>query len=171
MDDTGNQTRPMTHEKRMLRFPDVLERTGLSKATIYRLLKANKFPAPMRLSPRSVGWPVQLIEDWLETRDRTTGYTEKSQIKDGGLQIADRRPAAPPPSVPGRLPTTTTKTNRRFYGRGASSEIDRKELAELEKKIARLVAILENGGYMQAIVDRLNQLQAQRDQLRKRLAP
>ena len=50
------------------RLPAVCEVTGLSKATIYRLLARGEFPARVKLSPRCVGWRVAEIDAWLEAR-------------------------------------------------------------------------------------------------------
>ena len=54
---------------RVLRLPAVMERTGLSKASIYRLIKADDFPAGIRLTSRAVGWPAQGIDEWIASRD------------------------------------------------------------------------------------------------------
>ena len=53
---------------RILRLPEVLEMTGLSKATVYRLMGAGTFPAPRQLGPRAVGWPEGLIAEWISAR-------------------------------------------------------------------------------------------------------
>lgn len=47
----------MTPEK-ILRLPAVMEITGLARATIYKLMAANRFPAAVPLAPgcRAVGW-------------------------------------------------------------------------------------------------------------------
>ena len=50
------------------RLPAVLEITGLSKATIYRLINSGDFPPKVQLSPRCVGWRVADIEAWLAAR-------------------------------------------------------------------------------------------------------
>ena len=45
---------------RILRIPEVVEITGLSRTTIWRRVKSEDFPAPVRLgsmATRSVGWP------------------------------------------------------------------------------------------------------------------
>ena len=47
---------------------DVLTRTSLSQPTLYRQIKAGRFPKPVRISPRRVAWPVEAIEAWLEAR-------------------------------------------------------------------------------------------------------
>ena len=59
-----NQIAPL----RLLRFPEVLERTRLSKATIYRRLQAGKFPRPIRLGDRVVAWHADKIEQWVADR-------------------------------------------------------------------------------------------------------
>ena len=56
-------------DRRVLRLPAVMERTGLSKASIYRLIKADDFPAAVRLTSRAVGWPAQRIDEWIASRD------------------------------------------------------------------------------------------------------
>ena len=55
------------------RLPAVLEVTGLSKATIYRLLEREEFPLRVRLSPRRVGWRVADVDAWLEARVAASG--------------------------------------------------------------------------------------------------
>ena len=52
--------------EQILRLPETQARTKLSRSTIYRLAKAGKFPAPVALGPRAVGWRLSQIEDWLE---------------------------------------------------------------------------------------------------------
>ena len=41
---------------RMLRLPDVLRRMGVSRPTIYRMIKKGEFPKPARFGGSSV-WP------------------------------------------------------------------------------------------------------------------
>ena len=55
---------------RMLRPPEVMERTGLSRTTIWRKVKDGSFPQPLVLGKNSIGWPAQIITDWLESRER-----------------------------------------------------------------------------------------------------
>lgn len=49
----------------ILRLPAVKARTGLSRSTIYALIKARKFPAQSKLGARAVGWDSALIERWV----------------------------------------------------------------------------------------------------------
>ena len=51
----------------LLRLPAVIDRTGLSKPTIYRMLKAGTFPRPRRINGKTIAWPDSEIEKWIET--------------------------------------------------------------------------------------------------------
>ena len=42
--------------------------TGLSRRTIYREINAGRFPRPVQLSARRVGWRDTELQVWLETR-------------------------------------------------------------------------------------------------------
>jgi prophage regulatory protein len=49
----------------MLRLSSVLERTGLSRSTLYRKIEQGTFPNQVRISERCVGWREHDIEQWL----------------------------------------------------------------------------------------------------------
>jgi prophage regulatory protein len=51
-----------------LRFPEVKARTGLSRTTIHRMVKAGDFPAPKSLGVRAVGWKVSAVKNWCASR-------------------------------------------------------------------------------------------------------
>lgn len=53
---------------RLLRIREVLRLCGLSRATLYREIKLHTFPAPVKLSARSVGWLQEDVAQWLEAR-------------------------------------------------------------------------------------------------------
>lgn len=52
----------------IIRRPQVQARTGLSRSTIYELVSAGRFPAPIRLSDRRVGWLESDVADWIASR-------------------------------------------------------------------------------------------------------
>ena len=62
------------------------------------------------------------------------------------------------------------ETNRLNRERRASGESDRRELAEVRKKTAAMIAVIEDGGYVKGMVDRLRELEAREDALTERLA-
>ena len=62
------------------------------------------------------------------------------------------------------------KTNRINRERRASGTSDRKEFAGVEKKIASMITVIEDGGYVRGMVDRLRELEARQDELNERLS-
>lgn len=53
---------------KVLRIDEVVERTGLSRTSIWRLEKAGQFPARRQLGPGSVGWLEKEVERWANSR-------------------------------------------------------------------------------------------------------
>ena len=62
------------------------------------------------------------------------------------------------------------ETNRLNRERRASGATDRAELAEIEKRIASMIAAIEEGGYVRGMSDRLRELEARQDEIAERLA-
>ena len=56
----------------MLRPPEVMERTGLSRTTLWRRVRAGTFPASTELGEMSIGWPASVIDAWLADRPQRT---------------------------------------------------------------------------------------------------
>lgn len=48
----------------LLRLPEVCQRLGLSRATIYKWISEGRFPAPVQVSQRSVRWRAEEINQW-----------------------------------------------------------------------------------------------------------
>ena len=62
---------------RFLRLPEVLARTGLSRSTIYVRLDQGRFPRPVSLGGRAVGWIEAEVDDWIRERiDESRGGAE-----------------------------------------------------------------------------------------------
>jgi predicted DNA-binding transcriptional regulator AlpA len=61
---------------RLMRLPEVLRATGLSRSTIWRLERSGAFPKRRTLSPSTVGWLEQEILHWISTR--TSGGDQPS---------------------------------------------------------------------------------------------
>lgn len=53
---------------KILRLPEVVIVTGLSRPTIYRLMLAGRFPNRRLLGIKCVGWVAEEIQSWLEGR-------------------------------------------------------------------------------------------------------
>lgn len=61
----------MEHDTtRIARFTEVSHISGLARTSIYRLIKDGKFPAPIKIGERAVGWRLDEITSWLESRTR-----------------------------------------------------------------------------------------------------
>ena len=59
------RTNPPT---RFLRLPEVQARTGLSRSTIYVRLDQGRFPRPVSLGSRAVGWIESELDEWIRER-------------------------------------------------------------------------------------------------------
>ena len=51
---------------RVLRLRDVRARTGQATSTIYAAMASGKFPRPIPLGDRAVGWLEAEINSWIE---------------------------------------------------------------------------------------------------------
>lgn len=51
---------------KFLRLPEVKDRTGLSRSTLYLRISQGRFPAPVSLGGRAVGWIESEINDWTD---------------------------------------------------------------------------------------------------------
>jgi len=52
----------------ILDYKRVMAITGISRASIYRLVAQGQFPAPAKIGFRKVGWRTSQINNWLEQR-------------------------------------------------------------------------------------------------------
>ena len=52
----------------IFRLPAVKMRTGLSRSSIYLWIAQGKFPAPVSLGARAVGWVESEVDEWLGHR-------------------------------------------------------------------------------------------------------
>ena len=61
-------TKPTAATSRLIRRPEVCGLTGLPKSTLYDYLASGAFPAPVRLSARSVAWRQSEVQAWIDSR-------------------------------------------------------------------------------------------------------
>jgi len=64
---------------RLLRRPEVEARTGLSRSTLYRLMRTGEFPEPLKIGPRAVRWVAGEVDTWIAACPRATGDSEAAQ--------------------------------------------------------------------------------------------
>ncbi len=64
-----------TTNQSLIRLPEVLKRTGFSKAWIYRLISEGRFPAPVKIGVRAVAFVESEVDEWIQS------VIETSRIK------------------------------------------------------------------------------------------
>ncbi|MES2180826.1 MAG: AlpA family phage regulatory protein [Pseudomonadota bacterium] len=52
----------------IIRINELIDKTKMSRTTIWRLYKFSDFPKPIQLSQRSVGFDLDLVDIWLSNR-------------------------------------------------------------------------------------------------------
>ena len=52
----------------IIRLPEVCKSTALARSTIYKLVSEGTFPEPIKLTPRSSGWLVSEVNEWISNR-------------------------------------------------------------------------------------------------------
>lgn len=50
---------------KLMRVREVMAAVGLSRASIYKLLAAGRFPAPVRVGIKAVRWRQSHVEGWI----------------------------------------------------------------------------------------------------------
>lgn len=58
----------ITDEVSFLRLPEVKAITGLSKSSLYGLIRDKNFPPPVHLGPRAVAWVRSEVRQWAAQR-------------------------------------------------------------------------------------------------------
>jgi prophage regulatory protein len=58
---------------RLLRVPEAAKLAGISRATIYRLERAGRFPRRVQISENAVGWHEHEVRAWKAVRSRRGG--------------------------------------------------------------------------------------------------
>lgn len=68
--------------QRILRLPAVIEYTGLSRSSIYRLIDKGAFPAPILIGEKATAWLEDDLKAWLESRPKLDKsiYKEAKQL-------------------------------------------------------------------------------------------
>jgi len=56
---------PSAVDPRLLKLPQVCQRVGLSRTTIYQLVAAGTFPKPIKIRSTSL-WATRLVDAWVE---------------------------------------------------------------------------------------------------------
>jgi prophage regulatory protein len=62
----------------LLRLPEVIRRTGLSRSMIYLLQAESKFPRSIAISERAVGWLEADVDGFIEARVTESRRTHRT---------------------------------------------------------------------------------------------
>jgi prophage regulatory protein len=54
---------------RIVRMRELVSMLSMSRSSIYRLISLNEFPAQLKLSTRTVGWRLSVIEKWIAAKE------------------------------------------------------------------------------------------------------
>ena len=65
-------------QSQIIRLKHVKAMTGLSRTTIYRFMSINEFPKQIKLGPKSSGWLIDEVDEWIK---RQIQIRDNRQIK------------------------------------------------------------------------------------------
>ena len=60
--------------KKVIRRREVEERIGLACSTIYAMMADDRFPRPVKIGRRAVGWIEEDINNWLSSKANSSDY-------------------------------------------------------------------------------------------------
>jgi prophage regulatory protein len=55
----------------ILRLPQLLGWLNMSRSWLYSEIASGRFPAPLKLGARAIGWRHSDVQAWLDSRSRT----------------------------------------------------------------------------------------------------
>lgn len=61
---------------RFIRLPEVMNRTGLKRSSIYSYMEEGRFPYSSKLGERSVAWVESEVQEWIEQRIRYKAWSD-----------------------------------------------------------------------------------------------
>lgn len=80
MSKNKNKTTNKCDGIKFLRLLEVIEKTGLSKSTIYDKIKENKFPKQIKLTEGAVAWLEEDVVTWMLERIAESNIREAQLI-------------------------------------------------------------------------------------------
>ena len=84
---------------RFIRPREVVAMLGVSRATLWRMVRAGTFPPPVRISERNRGFLLEVVEEWMKARTADTAIGSKAtpaggSSRSGGAAAFMRAPAS-----------------------------------------------------------------------------
>jgi prophage regulatory protein len=59
---------PSQSQITLYRCKFVLEKTGLKRSSLYKLISLGAFPKPIKITAKAVAWPSNEVEAWIQNR-------------------------------------------------------------------------------------------------------
>lgn len=75
--------RPMSNTEKIIRLKTVLDRTGLSRSTMYRKIAEGTFPPQVKISVHGAGWHESAVNGWIAD---PAGYGRINRTTGAGAQ-------------------------------------------------------------------------------------
>lgn len=60
---------------RILRSREVCERLSISRSTLYLMMKRGRFPRPLHISTRAVGWLESAVQQYMTSLTSKTSHS------------------------------------------------------------------------------------------------
>ncbi|EHH1035578.1 AlpA family phage regulatory protein [Vibrio parahaemolyticus] len=81
---------------RLIRLKEVLNKVGVSKATLYRLIAAGEFPASVVIANRAVAWEESLVDEFLMKRVSQSNFKrEQEEMKKSPYYVTPEKRVTP----------------------------------------------------------------------------
>jgi len=58
----------MDRSTKFLRLPSVIDKVGLSRSQIYKLIQRGDFPKPVKIGPKISVWIEEKLEMWMDAQ-------------------------------------------------------------------------------------------------------
>ena len=58
----------MDRSTKFLRLPSVIDKVGLSRSQIYKLIQQGDFPEPVKIGPKISVWIEEKLEMWMDAQ-------------------------------------------------------------------------------------------------------
>lgn len=78
---------------RIFRRQHIEELTGLSRSSIYAYISEGRFPKPVKLGKRAVGWREDEVLDWIASRERASRNSEIHDPSSNGSSATSQPPS------------------------------------------------------------------------------
>ncbi|MFL1552919.1 MULTISPECIES: helix-turn-helix transcriptional regulator [Pseudomonas] len=72
---------------RIIRLKEVIDSTGLARSTIYKYIGEGRFPSPVSLGGRSIGFIENEVHDWILAKIEERNLAAEDSTRRGRLGL------------------------------------------------------------------------------------